>query len=311
MTIRNVTIVGLGALGILYAGSLAGKMPKENLHIVADTGRIKSYREKGILRNGRAMDFQYMLPEETVEPADLILIAVKYEGLENALKAIHNHVGPGTILLSLLNGIRSEEDIAAVYGWDKVLFCVAQGMDAVKEGNALTFTRHGLLCIGDTKAGPASDKLIAVRDFFEQTGIPYVIDPDMRKRMWGKFMLNVGINQTVAVYEGDYGSVQRPGEARDVMIAAMREVLPLAAAEGVNLGEEDIEYWLSVVDPLNPAGKPSMRQDTEAKRKTEVELFSGTVLELSKKHGIPAPVNRMLNDKIREMEDGYLHKKPL
>ncbi len=306
MTIRNVTIVGLGALGILYAGSLAWKIPKENLRIVADKNRISSYKRAGILRNGRAMDFHYVLPEDTCEPADLILIAVKYEGLKNALASIRNHVGADTIILSLLNGIRSEEDIAAVYGWDKVLYCVAQGMDAVKEGNALTFTRHGLLCIGDIHPGPASEKLLAVRDFFEQTGIPYVLDTDMRKRMWGKFMLNVGINQTVAVYEGDYGSVQRPGEARDTMISAMREVLPLAEAEGVNLGEEDITYWLSVVDPLSPEGKPSMRQDTEAKRKTEVELFSGTVLELSKKHGIPAPVNQMLNDKIREMEDGYI-----
>ena len=101
---------------------------------------------------------------------------------------------------------------------------------------------------------------------------------------------------------------QQPGEARDIMIAAMREVLLLAAAEGVNLGEEDIDYWLSVIAPLNPAGKPSMRQDTEAKRKTEVELFSGTVLELSRKHGIPAPVNEMLNIRIRAMEDGYLDK---
>ena len=308
MTIKNVTIVGLGALGILYAGSLADKMPKENLRIVADRNRIKGYREKGIIRNGRAMDLHYVHTEEPCEPADLILITVKYEGLEKALKVIRNHVGPDTIILSLLNGIRSESDIAAVYGWDKVLYCVAQGMDAVKEGNALTFTRHGLLCIGDVEQGPASGKLAAVLDFFEKMEIPYMPDPDMKKRMWGKFMLNVGVNQTVAVYKGDYGTVQQPGEARDIMIAAMREVLLLAAAEGVNLGEEDIDYWLSVIAPLNPAGKPSMRQDTEAKRKTEVELFSGTVLELSRKHGIPAPVNEMLNIRIRAMEDGYLQK---
>ena len=306
MTIRNVTIVGLGALGILYAGSLLERMPKENLRIVADQNRVLGYKKNGITRNGRLMDFHYVLPEETCPPADLILIAVKYEGLKSALEAIRNQVGPDTIILSLLNGIRSESDIAAVYGWDKVLYCVAQGMDAVKEGSALTFTRHGLLCIGDVEEGPASGKLIAVKDFFEEMEIPYVLETDMRKRMWGKFMLNVGVNQTVAVYEGDYGTVQRPGEARDIMIAAMREVLPLAAAEGVKLGEEDIDYWLSVIAPLHPAGKPSMRQDTEAHRKTEVELFSGTVLEISKKHGIPAPVNQMLNIRIRAMEDAYL-----
>jgi 2-dehydropantoate 2-reductase len=85
----------------------------------------------------------------------------------------------------------------------------------------------------------------------------------------------------------------------------MREVLPLAQAEGIDLTEDDICYWLSVVDPLSPTGKPSMRQDTEAKRKTEVALFAGTVIELSTRYGLPCPVNRMLYDKILEMESSY------
>ena len=112
----------------------------------------------------------------------------------------------------------------------------------------------------------------------------------MEKRMWGKFMLNVGVNQTVAVFGPDYGAIQQPGSQRDTMIAAIREVVSLSKPEGVALTESDVTYWLDVLRTLNPRGKPSMRQDVEAGRPSEVALFAGTVLALAQKHGIATPV---------------------
>ena len=118
-------------------------------------------------------------------------------------------------------------------------------------------------------------------------------------------MLNVGVNQTVAVYKSNYGEVQKPGPAREMMIAAMREVMALSEKEGVHLTEDDIEYWLSVLSKLNPEGKPSMAQDVEAKRLSEVELFSGTVIQLGKQHQIPTPVNEKMYRIIKEIESTY------
>ena len=86
------------------------------------------------------------------------------------------------------------------------------------------------------------------------------------------------------------------------MIAAMREVMALAPYEGIRLTEEDLSYWLSLLDTLAPEGKPSMAQDIEAGRDTEVELFSGTVCRLSQLHGLHAPINERLYRAIREME---------
>ena len=127
----------------------------------------------------------------------------------------------------------------------------------------------------------------------------------MGKRMWGKFMLNVGVNQTVAVFGPDYGAVQQYGWQRDTMIAAMREVIALSCFEGVHLTEDDLRYWLGILATLNPKGKPSMRQDVEAKRPSEVGLFSGAVLEIGKRHSLDVPVNRMLFGRIEEIEAQY------
>lgn len=60
-----------------------------------------------------------------------------------------------------------------------------------------------------------------------------------------------------------------------------------------------------MIEPLHPDGKPSMQQDIEAKRRSEVDLFAGTVLSIAEKHGIFTPVNRMLYDKILSIEKGF------
>ena len=305
MEIRTVAIVGLGALGVLFGHHLAKGLPEGALRVVAGRDRIERYEREGVYCNGEKCRFRYVAPEETGESADLILFAVKFGDLEDALRSARGQVGPETIILSLLNGISSEGIIGRALGADKVLPAVAQGMDAVKVGNHLTYAHMGMISFGDRPGGGASEKVAAVRRFFEKTRVPHEVSDDMQRRMWGKFMLNVGVNQAVAVFECDYGGVQREGPARDAMIGAMREALTLARAEGVALTEDDLNYWLRVLSTLNPAGKPSMRQDLEAGRFSEVGLFAGTVLELGQRRGIDCPVNRMLYEKIQRMESGF------
>ena len=88
------------------------------------------------------------------------------------------------------------------------------------------------------------------------------------------------------VYQCDYSGLQSPGPARETMLAAMREVLAVGNAEGVPLSEADVALWTDVVDNAQPHSEPSMRQDGKAHRKSEVELFSGTIRRLAQKHGL-------------------------
>ncbi|ALX48321.1 ketopantoate reductase family protein [Lentibacillus amyloliquefaciens] len=304
MEIKKVSMIGLGALGVMYGHQLSKEVPKANLRIIADQNRIEKYEHEGIFCNGERCDFQYVTPEEPVELADLLIFSVKYSGLHEAIKAAENHVDDHTIILSTLNGISSERDIGTYYGFDKVLYCVAQGMDAVKTGNRQTYDNFGLLCFGE-KQSIDSRKVKCLASFFDQVNIPYELDAEMMKRQWGKFMQNVGVNQTVAVFESDYGKIQRDGEAREMMIAAMQEVIQLSKYEEIDLTEADLQYWLNVIGQLSPHGKPSMRQDMEAKRISELELFAGSVIKLGENHDVATPVNEELYRKISEMEKTF------
>ncbi|MGO4890471.1 ketopantoate reductase family protein [Anaerobacillus sp. MEB173] len=303
--IKTVGIIGLGALGILFGHHLSKKLPIEDVRIIADKDRLTKYKKNHVYSNGERCMFHYVTPDEISQPVDLLIFAVKDEGLSDAIEAVKNQVGDETIILSLLNGIKSEAIIGKTYGMDNILYCVAQGMDAVKEGNKLTYANMGMLCFGDQEPGMISEKAKRVADFFDKTEVPYEIDTNMMKRLWGKLMTNVGVNQTVAVYQSNYGAIQREGEARQTMIAAMREVIALSEKEGVHLSEDDLHYWLDVLGKLSPEGKPSMAQDIEAKRYSEVDLFAGTVIELGEKHGIPTPVNQRFYDKVKRIEAEY------
>ena len=213
-------------------------------------------------------------------------------------------VGPDTTIISVMNGISSEQIIGERYGHEKVLYTIAQGMDAMKFGAALTYTKFGELRIG-VQTPDQADRLKAMTDFLDRAKIAYVAEDDILHRLWGKFMLNVGVNQTCMAYETTYSGTLTPGEAHDTMVGAMREVIALAKAEHVNLTEQDLEDYIRLLETLSPDGMPSMRQDGLSHRPSEVEMFAGTVRDMARRHEIQVPVNDRLYKKIKMMESRY------
>ena len=141
-----------------------------------------------------------------------------------------------------------------------------------------------------------------MKELFEKADIPYNIPEDMLHELWWKFMVNVGINQISAVLKAPYGVFQKVKDAEELMKTASNEVIQLSCKAGINLKADAINEFIKVLSKLAPEGKTSMLQDIEAGRKTEVDIFSGTVIELGKKYGVATPVNNMLYKMIKTME---------
>lgn len=302
---KNISLIGLGALGVMYAHHISKAIPFENLRIIADGDRIRRYEADGIYCNDEKCHFNYVTPETLCEPADLLIVSVKYTQLSSAIEAIKHHVGKDTIILSVLNGVVSEDEIGEVYGHEHNLYCVSQGMDAVKEGNKMFFKHMGIICFGEGNELKNTEKVTKVKTFFDSIAMPYEINNQMNIKLWSKLMANVGVNQTVALYEDTTRVVQQEGAAREMMIKAMKEVLTLANLENIGLKQTDIDYWLKIIDGLNPLGMPSMRQDLKARRYSELDLFAGTIVKLARKHGVEVPVNEKFYKEITEIEKGY------
>ena len=303
MEIKTVAIVGMGALGLLYGEAITKACGYEAVRFVMDEARYKRHKDDVYAINGVQQHF-ILQSSQQVRPVDLVIVATKFSGLEQALDEMQNLVGKQTLIISVLNGITSEEKIIERYGAQHVLHCVALGMDAVREGTRLKYQHQGILKLGCVDKN-MENALNKVCDFLDRVKLQYVREADILHALWAKLLLNVGINQTCMVYETSYGGALADEEARASMFAVMHEVIEVANYEGVNLTEDDFLDCVKVLQGLAYDGLPSMRQDALAKRKSEVELFSGTILRLARKHGISTPVNQLYYDKIQEIEKQY------
>ena len=294
----------MGALGLMYADTIAKARGRESVSFVMNKERLQKYKDVVFTCNGEEKTFQ-MRDCEEMEPVDLLIVAVKYNGLPDAMKDMRKCVGENTIIMSVMNGITSEKMIAEEFGMEKLIDTVAQGMDAMKFGSKLRFTQMGELHIG-VEAGQKQENVDAVAEFFDDIRMPYVVEEDILFRMWAKFMLNVGINQTCMAYETTYsGALTEGTEANHTLIAAMREVITLSNAENIGLTEKDLWLYIDILKTLDPEGVPSMRQDGIARRYSEVEMFAGTVIKMAEKHGIDTPANRLLYQKVKAIEATY------
>jgi 2-dehydropantoate 2-reductase len=300
-SIETVSIIGAGALGAVYAAMLHDMDPR-CVGFVAGGERAERLRREGVIVNGKPYRIPVLTPEDRAAPADLVIVAVKYQHLDDAIQDMKNRVGAETLILSVMNGIESEERIGAVYGMDRILYAVSVGIDALRDGNRVIYTTQGKLFIGEAANPVLTERVRRVQALFGKAGIVYETPPDMLRILWWKFMINVGINQASAVLRAPYAVFQAAGEARELMEAAMREVVRLAGKAGVDLSEADISGFDPFLFRLNPQGKTSMLQDVEADRKTEVEMFAGRVIEMGRRYDVPTPVNQRLFDQIRKIE---------
>jgi 2-dehydropantoate 2-reductase len=288
-------------MGAAY-GSMFYDMDPHCVFLVAKGERYEKLSKDGLIVNGQHYPIPVINPGGGASPCDFIMVAVKNHQLSEALRDMAPVVGKDTIFLSVMNGIDSEEQIGSAYGMEKVLYAVVVGIDALRQGNVVTFSKQGKLFFGEAVNRMPSDRVRTVQSLFHRAAIAYETPHDMIRALWWKFMINVGINQVSAVLRAPYRVFHHSQEARELTEAAMKEVIALARAADIELTDKDITDFYPYLFAMSLDGKTSMVQDIEAKRKTEVEMFAGKVIELGRKHGIPTPVNETLFRLLRAME---------
>ena len=300
--IKNVLMCGIGAVGCIYADKIQAYNP-DILKILVDKKRLERYKNNPMKLNDKELVFDYVLPENNAYKADLIIITTKFDGLQQACENIKNFVKEDTIIISLLNGVVSEDIIAKKYGWDKVLLSYWIGHSAMRVANEVTHDGFGKIFFGSKNK---SDKNIQIlKEFFDRAAIEYVIPEDMEYNLWLKFMLNVSTNQSSAVSRETFGQMQNNPKTKELILNLMKEVQKVAKAEGVKNTENMIEDALNSLSQMSPDGKTSMLQDVLAKRKTEVDIFAGTIIELAKKHNLSVPYNEKMKEQIEAIHRSY------
>ncbi len=302
--IVSVVVVGAGAIGASIAVRLmeAGKQ----VVISANGERKARYLKQGFVVNGR----QYFLPVKDkyeADPADLVIIAVKNYSLEEAIEEMRPYVSVNTIILSLLNGIDAVPRLRREFGEDSVPYAMILGIDALREENRVQYLAKGRIFCGfeKEKVEKNAPTLAVLEKFFGTSDIAFVVPEDIVKEIWFKFMINVGLNQWSALIRAPYRLFQDSPHGQELLSKTMIEVISLSKRYGGNLEETDIDRAIAVLKTLAPQGKTSMLQDVEARRQTEVDAFAGAMKRLAKAADLDVPINAILYDAIRAIEDSF------
>lgn len=301
MEIKTVAVMGVGAVGAYFVYGLSEKLG-ENLWVVAEGERADRLRKNGVVVNGKQYSMNVKTPAEA-KGADLLIISTKYNALVENLDAIETIVEPHTLVLSVLNGVETEEIVGARIGMEHMLYSLMK-IASQRVGNDIRFNPAGTLGVfyGEKGISKPTERALAIARVFDGSGVNYKICEDIMQDIWYKFALNVSSNLPQAMvncgYNGYFGSEH---------VAFLRkklrdEVVAVAAAQGIDISDENSPATSNNPN-TSPAARFSTLQDLDAKRHTEIDLFSGAMVRLGQKYGVPTPYNEFTLHLIKALED--------
>lgn len=300
MNIKRVAVLGAGAVGSYLIWGLSDKEELE-LGVVAKGERRERLLEQGLRINGKSYHPQIWTPEEA-KNADLLVVALKYGSLRSALEDIQMIVGENTTVMSLMNGVDSEEIIAEKIDKSHVLYSFIKIASQKKE-DGFHFNPEATVGIyfGELEAPFESERVKAVDTLFDGTELHWTITEHIREEIWGKFRLNICNNLPQAVLGVGVGCYEDSEHMAAIREGLKKELLAIAEAKGINL--ELINEKSSKGSAVKASAKYSTLQDLEAGRHTEIDMFSGTLIRMGRELGIPTPYNEYTYHVIKALEE--------
>ena len=300
---RDVVIVGAGAMGCLFAARLAEAGTQVTL-VDVDRARLEAIAKDGITladdRGVRSVAVRASLAAEVTGPTDLVLLFTKGMHSRAAIASVTHLVGDRNHALTLQNGIGNAEAIAEIFPAGQVLIGVTDLPADLEAPTRVSSHGHGSVRVGGYRsAGEAGAR--AVADLFASCGIDTSFDADVQSAVWEKVAFNAALNAMATVTGLTVGGMDtEPG--RRIAAAIVGEVVATAAATGIVVDADRIGAKVDFALTNHRQHKASMLQDRLAGRQTEIESINGAVAREAAGLGVPTPVTATLADLVRMNE---------
>mgnify|MGYP000285314138 CR=1 FL=1 len=300
MKIQSVAILGAGAVGSYIIWGLS-KKDNIRLGVIAEGDRARQLKESGCAINGAVYRPEVWTPQEA-QGVDLLVVALKYGSLPGALESIKTAVGSNTVVMSLMNGVDSEELIAVQVGAEHLLYSFIK-VASHKEADGYHFDPDATLGViyGERFAPFESERVQAVRELFTDSGVNFRVTEHIQEEMWSKFRLNVCNNLPQAILGAGVGCYRDSVHMKAISDGLCHELEAIAVAKGIDLSKVDASSRHGSLVP--PATRYSTLQDLDAGRHTETDMFSGALMRMGQELGIPTPYNEYTYHMIKALEE--------
>jgi 2-dehydropantoate 2-reductase len=313
----RVAVMGSGGLGGFLGGLLA--RAGEDVTLIARGMNLQALRAKGLtvrlLPEGefhcavRATD-----DPRDVGPVDLVWFCVKTFDLVTAARQAAPLIGPGTLILPIQNGVEATEELAALFGDDRVLGCVSlAGATLVAPGIVAQKLPRVLVKIGE-RSGGSTPRTESLRDSLLRAGIETELSEDIQLEAWEKFVIVSVTLGLAALTRLPLGPLFACAATAALARGLMQEVASVARAKGIRLSADAAErlfVWLRGLAAANPAARGSMYFDLAEGRRLELEAINGAVIRMGREVDLPTPLNFAVYAALKPYADGALATAPV
>jgi 2-dehydropantoate 2-reductase len=302
----KIAILGAGAMGSVIGSALAGT-DHEVVLLDIWAEAVETINRRGLIIRDKAGGNRVVRVRATTRPdeigsVDLVIVFVKCYHTEQAVRGALSLIGSKTTVLSLQNGWGNGPRIAKIIGEEKLLIGVSYHSATMLGPGEVLHAGQGKTFIGELN-GKMSERLSAVVSAFEKAGLEVVPSTAVLKEIWNKLALNVATLPTSASIGVTADELLRTPEMETLMQALLQETVEVARSFDVELNFD--ERWSAISGPLKklaPKTKGSMLQDVERKRRTEIEVINGAIVETGRSNGIRTPCNSAMVALIKALE---------
>jgi 2-dehydropantoate 2-reductase len=288
----RIAVVGAGGTGGYFGGRLA--LAGEDVHLLARGAHLAAIRQRGLRVRSVAGDFEVEVPA-TDDPAEIgpcehVFFCVKSYDTDEAVARLGPMVDEGTGVVSLQNGVDNEEKLARAIGAEHVLGGAAFIFSTIAEPGVIDQTGGPRRIVFGELDGSASERAEALATTCRAAGFDAEATPEIRRLLWDKMALICAQAGITAGTRLPIGPLREVPETMELFRRIVEEVRLVAAAEGVDLGEDVTERHEAFSGSLEPESASSLHHDLVHGNRMELEALHGDVVRRARTHGIPVPM---------------------
>jgi 2-dehydropantoate 2-reductase len=302
----RIAMMGPGAMGSLFGGLLtrAGEelwlvgYLKDQVDTICSVGL--TFEEKG---KTQIIPMNATSDVTSVGKADLVIFFVKTYDSEKAVSDALVLEKEDTIFLTLQNGLGNEEVICKQIDRKKVMLGVTgHGATLIRPGH-IRHAGWGQTFIGELDHR-ITDRAIRIAQMFSRAGIETEVSSNIQANVWGKLLVNVGINALTALTGFKNGQLADYPETMRLMEKLVAEAAEVAIKKGIQIDENPMDKVRKVVEATRE-NRSSMGQDFDHKQRTEIDAINGAVVREAQRLGVPVPFNQAVTDLVKAIEKSF------
>ena len=300
---KQILFVGAGSVGGFFGAHLAKNNP--NVSFLLRPRTLEAVKQNGLTIRSAGGSFTVRPPvasdaQELPKP-DLIVLGVKAYDLDEVMDQIEPVLTDKTVILTLQNGIDTEDRLIARINRDCVVGGVAYIYSKIAEPGVIDHYKKGAVAIGELM-GYESERLLTIRDLFASAGIPCHLSKDLRRSKWEKMCWNCVFNPITVLIDDRVAKALDHPEMTGVIRQIVGECAAISAALKVPLPLDMPERVVKATQEIRDI-HTSMYDDWRAGRRTEIDSLNGFIVEQGRKLGIPTPVNEALTAMIKTITE--------